>query len=179
VSLFLGPVASFVQFFLSGPWITVECQSAMIANQPQHPECLIVRARNRGRSGATVEQWGFVIKGTLHGPTGWSSGSPLPYRLEPNGAPGSWMLDYKEARANLEQNYPRRTEKHYWDLVPFVRLSATGKLKFGRESLRIWEPGYFGPDPRHSQWWKRYSPWHWAAQNVRHGTGWIRKRRLP
>src|SRR5258708_21913151 len=75
---------------------------------------------------------------------------------------------YYEPQASLAQSFPRTT-KHYWDLVPFVRLSGTGKFKYGRDVLRIWEPGQFGPDPRHSQWWKRFSPWHSQAQNPRHG----------
>jgi len=178
VSFLIQPVASVAQFVLSGPWITVETQSGVVVDQPQHPECLVVTARNSGRMAATVEQWGFVIKGTLHGPTGWTNGTALPYRLEPHGAPGRWILDYHEARASLVQNYPRKTS-HFWDLVPYVRVSGTGKFKYGRNVLRIWEPGHFGPDPRHSQWWKRFSPWHSQAQNPRHGIGWIRKQRLP
>jgi len=70
MSFLVQPVASVAQFVLSGPWITVETQSGVVIDQPQHPECLVVTARNSGRTGATVEQWGFVIKGTLHGPTG-------------------------------------------------------------------------------------------------------------
>lgn len=179
MSFLVQPIASTIQFFLSGPRITIHATSALIVDQPQHPECLVVTARNSGRMGATVEQWGFVIKGTLHGPTGWTSGTALPYRLEPHGAPAHWILDYHDAQASLAKNFPRATTKHYWDLVPFVRVSGTGKFKYGQDLLRIWEPGHFGRDPRHSQWWKRFSPWHTHAMNQRHGLGWIRKQRLP
>ncbi len=135
MSFLIQPVASVAQFVLSGPWITVETQSGVVVDQPQHPECLVVTARNSGRMAATVEQWGFVIKGTLHGPTGWTNGTALPYRLEPHGAPGRWILDYHEARASLVQNYPRKTS-HFWDLVPYVRVSGTGKFKYGRNVLK-------------------------------------------
>jgi len=83
------------------------------------------------------------------------------------------MLDYTEAQAWLALNFP--VERHYWDLVPFVRLGMRSRFIKGRRSvLRIWQPGHIGPDPATSQWWKRYSPWHMQAQG-RHGTGWSQK----
>jgi hypothetical protein len=164
------------QWILNGPWIVISSRSGIVVDQPDHPECLVLIANNRGRLPATIHQWGWLIKGTLHGPAAWSLGPSLPHRLEGHDE-ARWMLDYKEAQGWLAQNFP--TTRHYWDLVPFVRLGMRSRFIKGRRSvLRIWEVGQFGPDPATSQWWKRFSPWHTPAQG-RHGTGWMRKQRLP
>lgn len=127
-----------------------------------------------------MQQWGWVIKGTLYGPTGWTSGPTLPHKLE-GGAEARWMMDYNEAQQNLTQNYKR--PQHYWDLVPFVRLGSGKRFRYGGSGtiLRIWEPGtVVGQNPIFARWpvrfWIRFSPWHEPSQ-TRHGTGWQRKQR--
>lgn len=167
--------ASIGQWFLNGPWVALRSRSGIVMGQPVHPEVVMLIAHNRGRGAAWIQQWGWLIRGTLHGPGGWTDGPALPYRLDGN-AEVSWMLDYKEAQQNLTQNFPQT--KHYWDLVPFVRLGSSPRFRTGRTTMRIWEAGHFGPDPATSQWWRRFSPWHMAATN-RHGTGWIKRPRLP
>jgi hypothetical protein len=136
---------------------------------------LFLIAHNWGRIPATIHQWGWLIKGTDFGPTGWTSGPELKYRLDGRDEV-LWGLDYREAQANLLQNHPN--SRHYWDLVPFVRLGLRSRFIRGREVFRVWETGHFGPDPSRSQWWKQFSPWHMEAQG-RHGTGWTRKQRRP
>jgi hypothetical protein len=160
---------------LNGPWIVVKGRSGHVPEQPDHPEIMVLVANNWGRLPATIQQWGWIIKGTLFGPNAWTSGPPVPHRLEGHDEV-RWGLDYGEAQAYLAQNFPRA--RHYWDLVPFVRLGTRSRFIHGRDTLRVWEAGHFGPDPSTSQWWKRFSPWHTEAQG-RHGSGWMRKHRKP
>jgi hypothetical protein len=170
-------VISVIQWFLSGAWVTIRSRSGIVVDQPEHPEVIILVANNRGRTATWIEQWGWVVKGTLHGPIGWTSGPTLAYRLD-GYAEARWMMDYREARQSLMQNHPR-PQLHYWDLVPYVRPGSSSAFKYGRSVMRIWEDGQpVGPDPATSQWWKRFSPWH-VRSSGRHGTGWMRRQHLP
>jgi len=45
------------QWILNGPWIVIGSRSGIVANQLDHPECLILIANNRGRLPATIHQW--------------------------------------------------------------------------------------------------------------------------
>lgn len=164
----------FLSWRLSGPRVRVDWLSSMMVGEPDHPEVLVLIVNSRGRLPITVQQWGFVIKGTLQALTGWTSGPALPHRMEPD-SEARWILDYREARQSLSQNYP--SQRHYRDLVPLVRR-GDGKWVYGRKVLRIWEEGHIGPDPRISGWWRRFLPGHQRIQ-TRHGTGWDRLPRQP
>jgi hypothetical protein len=165
----------FVSWRLSGPRVRADSLSGIALGQPDHPEVLVLIVNSRGRLPITVQQWGFVIKGTLQAPTGWTSGPELPHRMEPD-SEARWMLDYREARQWLRQNYP--SQRRYRDLVPFVRRGG-GKWVYGGKVVRIWEEGSpLGPDPRISGWWRRFLPGYQPIQ-TRHGTGWDRLPRQP
>jgi hypothetical protein len=173
----VGLIATYIQWLLNGARVVVRAGSGVAAGQLAHPEVLLVLANNSGRTAAWIEQWGFVVKGTNHGPTAWQDGPAVPYRLE-GYAEVRWQLDYQEARQNLAANYPN-PKSQCWDLVPYVRLGSGDRFIHGRTVLRVWQPGHSGRDPRHSQWWKRWSPWHEEVSFARHGSGWARKTRLP
>lgn len=164
----------FVSWWKSGPAVGTDTLSGMVIDQPEHPEVLILVVNSRGRLPITVEQWGFVIKDTLYGPAGWTSGPEVPHRMEPD-LEARWVLDYREARQWLSQNYPN--ERHYWDLVPYVRRGS-GKRVYGRKVVRIWEQGHYGRDPRISAWWRRFLPGHERVK-TRHGEGWERLPKRP
>jgi hypothetical protein len=179
IAIVLSVVAlafSVAQWFLTGAWVTIRSRSGIVDGQPDHPEVIMLVANNRGRAAAWIEQWGWVIKGTLHGPTGWTSGPTLAHRLD-GYAEARWTMDYREARQSLMLNFPR-PQLHYWDLVPYVRLGSSPRLKNGHSVMRIWEQGHFGPDPNISQWWRRFSPWH-TRMSGRHGEGWMPRQRMP
>jgi hypothetical protein len=162
-----------VSWVWAGPRIRVTSFSGIVAGQPQHPEALFLVASNRGRMPATIDQWGFIIKGSLHGVAAWMSSPEVPHRLEPY-TQVRWQQDFRETRVMLTQGYP--TARRHWDLVPYVRVGD--QWSYGRAVLRVWEEGQFGPDPRISKFWRRFLPRAIRGQ-TRHGTGWIREPRIP
>jgi hypothetical protein len=167
-------VWQFVSWRLSGPRIGTDTLSGMVIGE-QHPEVLVLVVNSRGRLPITIYQWGFLIKGTLLAPPGWTNGPELPHRLEPD-SEARWVLDYREARQWLRQNYP--SPRHYRDLVPAVRRGGSSRWIYGRSVLRIWEEGHTGPAARIGTWWRRFLPGHQRVE-TRHGYGWVMRPRLP